>query len=87
MDRVRQPWRFVAKRFAAKEAVAKCLGCGIGVSLSWQDIIIDATASGEPRVTLSPRALALAMRRGGSRVLLSISDEHDYAVAFAALVA
>ena len=87
MDGVRQPWRFVAKRFAAKEAVAKCLGCGIGVALSWQDITIDATARGEPRVTLSPRALALARQRGGSRVLLSISDEHDYAVAFAALVA
>lgn len=82
-----QPWRFLAKRFAAKEAIAKSLGCGIGVALSWQDLQIDALASGAPRVRLSPRAAAVAADTGGSRVLLSISDEREYAVAFAALLA
>lgn len=81
-----QPWRFLAKRFAAKEAIAKCLGCGIGQALSWQDINVEGSASGEPQVALSSRALAVADQRGGSRVLLSISDERDYAVAFAVLV-
>jgi holo-[acyl-carrier protein] synthase len=81
-----QPWRFLAKRFAAKEAIAKALGCGIGVRLSWQDIHIENTPAGAPEVTLSARALAVAAERGGSRILLIISDERDYAVAFAALV-
>lgn len=82
-----QPGRFLAKRFAAKEAIAKALGCGIGVSLAWRDLQIDASPSGEPLVRLNARALAVAETRGGARVLLSISDEQAYAVAFAVLVA
>lgn len=82
-----QPWRFVAKRFAAKEAISKCLGTGIGVQLSWQDLELQRDAEGAPLVQLSPRAGALAARRGGSRVLVSLSDERAYAVAFAILLA
>jgi holo-[acyl-carrier protein] synthase len=81
-----QPWRFLARRFAAKEAIAKTLGCGIGVRLSWQDMRVENTGEGAPLVHLAPRAQAVAAERGGSRVLLSISDERDYALAFAALV-
>ena len=82
-----QPWRYLAKRFAAKEAIAKALGCGIGIRLSWQDMEISNAASGAPLVALSGQALAIAREQGGTRVLLSISDEQHYAVAFAALVA
>ena len=82
-----QPWSFLARRFAAKEAISKCLGCGIGSQLSWQDMQIDSRESGEPQVRLSPRARAVAARRGGARVLISISDEREYAVAFAVLLA
>lgn len=82
-----QPWRYLAKRFAAKEAIAKALGCGIGIRLSWQDMEISNAASGAPWVALSGPALAIAREQGGTRVLLSISDEQHYAVAFAALVA
>lgn len=83
----REPWRFLAKRFAAKEAIAKAMGTGIGAELSWQDIEIEKTAKGAPQVMLTPRAQALAERRGASRVLLSLSDEQAYAVAFAVLLA
>ena len=82
-----QPWRYLAKRFAAKEAIAKCLGTGIGVQLSWQDMEVQRDAQGAPLVQLTPRGSALAMSRGGTRVLLSIADEHAYAVAFAVLLA
>lgn len=82
-----RPGRFLAKRFAAKEALAKALGCGIGVHLSWQDLQVDSSAAGAPLVQLSPRAQALAESLGGQRMLLSIADEQEYAVAFAALVA
>lgn len=82
-----QPWRYLAKRFAAKEAIAKSLGTGIGVELSWQDIELRAAHSGAPLVHLSPRGSALAHKKGGSRVMLSLSDERAYAVAFAVLLA
>ena len=82
-----EPWRFLARRFAAKEAIAKALGCGIGVRLSWQDMRIENNGEGAPRVHLTTRGLALAAEQGGARVLLSISDEREYALAFAALVA
>lgn len=81
------PARFLARRFAAKEAMAKALGCGIGVRLSWQDLSVAHTDEGAPLAVMAPRARAIARGLGGERMLLSISDERAYAVAFAALVA
>ena len=77
--------RLLAKRFAAKEAVAKALGTGIGRGVSWQDIRIDHDANGAPLVKLSGGALRVAERRGGSRVEISLADELEYVVAFAVL--
>ena len=79
--------RLLAKRFAAKEAVAKALGTGIGRGVSWQDICIEHDDKGAPLVELSGGAAEVARRLGGSRVLLSLADEKDYVVAFAALIA
>lgn len=79
------PNRLLAKRFAAKEAISKALGTGIGRGVSWQDILVDHDASGAPRVVLSGGALAAARARGGNRVELSLADEVDYIVAFAVL--
>jgi holo-[acyl-carrier protein] synthase len=42
------PARAYAARFAAKEAVAKALGTGIGAQLEWRDVEIRRKASGEP---------------------------------------
>ena len=78
--------RLLAKRFAAKEAVAKTLGTGIGRGVSWQDIEVGHDDLGAPLVTLSGGASEVARSRGGSRVLLTLADEQDYVVAFAALV-
>lgn len=80
------PESFLAKRFAAKEAVAKALGTGIGRGVSFQHIEILNTAAGLPQVTLHGGALAAAQALGGERVLLSIADERDYAIAYAALI-
>ena len=81
----RQPQRLLAKRFAAKEAVAKALGTGIGRGVSWQDIGIGHDDSGAPCVILSGGALRVATERGGQRVELSLADEAEYVVAFAVL--
>ena len=77
--------RLLAKRFAAKEAVAKALGTGIGRGVSWQDIQIEHDSHGAPLVHLSGGALRVAGERGGQRVVLSLADEVDYVVAFAVL--
>ncbi len=80
-----QPRRLLAKRFAAKEAIAKALGTGIGRGVSWQDIAIDHDSNGAPRAVLSGGALQVATSRGGARVEISLSDEAEYVVAFAVL--
>lgn len=82
----RRPNNLLAKRFAAKEAVSKCLGTGIGRGISWQDIRILHDDHGAPGVELSGGALKAARARGGERVLLSLADEEGCVIAFAALV-
>jgi holo-[acyl-carrier protein] synthase len=82
----KQPERLLAKRFAVKEAVVKALGTGIGRGVSWQDIHLYHDDAGAPLVELSGGAAEVARQRGGSHVLVSLADERDYVVAFAALV-
>lgn len=81
----KMPHRLLAKRFAAKEAIAKALGTGIGRGVSWQDITIGHDEYGAPQACLTGGALAVAMERGGNRVELSLADEAEYVVAFAIL--
>jgi holo-[acyl-carrier protein] synthase len=83
----KQPSRLLAKRFAAKEAIAKSLGTGIGRGVSWQDIEIDHDQYGAPQVQLRGGAKRAAESRGGHRIALSLADEIDYVVAFAVLAA
>jgi len=71
----------LAGRFAAKEAVAKALGCGIG-PLGWQSIEILRGPAGEPRLHLREAALERAEALGLTTWSLSISHSADHAVAF-----
>ncbi|MGB2260493.1 MAG: holo-ACP synthase [Porticoccaceae bacterium] len=84
--RRKQDAAYVAKRFAAKEAVAKALGTGIGRGVSFQDILIVNNDAGAPGVELSGGALQLMQSLGGSRMLLSLADEQQYALAYAVLI-
>ncbi len=73
---------FVAGRFAAKEAMAKALGTGIGKSLSFHDMEVLNEASGKPTIRLSDEAIArIFPDRTGLRNHLSISHSREYAVA------
>jgi holo-[acyl-carrier protein] synthase len=76
---------FVAKRFAAKEAVAKALGTGIGRGLSFQHIEVSNDALGKPVVTVA--AHGNAMLDQAVNWHLSITDEREYAQAFVILEA
>lgn len=71
----------LAGRFAAKEAVAKALGCGIG-PLGWQSIEVLRGAAGEPVLLLHGEAQARAAALGLVSWSLSISHSAEYAVAF-----
>ncbi|MBO8128667.1 MAG: holo-ACP synthase [Peptococcaceae bacterium] len=75
----------LAARFAAKEAVLKALGIGLA-GCQWRDIEITTGLRGKPGVVLSGGAAGLAAARGISEVLISLSHESDYALAFAVAV-
>ncbi len=75
------PARFLAKRFAVKEAAAKALGTGIAAGVTLQDFTTSNEASGRPVLTMSGEAKALAERLGVTAVFLTIADEQQYAVA------
>ncbi|MGB0205710.1 MAG: holo-ACP synthase [Neptuniibacter sp.] len=78
-----RPALFLAKRFAAKEAVSKALGTGIGRGVSWHHIQIDKDEYGRPLVTLVEGADARATSLGITNLQLSYSDEREFIVAFA----
>ena len=71
----------LAGRFAAKEAVMKALGTGLSAGISWVDISVSILPSGEPRLALSGRAAEVAARLGISKLHISLSHCHSYAVA------
>lgn len=75
-----------AARFAAKEAISKAFGTGIGHHLGWKDMEIQKHDSGEPYVVLHNKGEELAKTRGVTEVLVSLSHSKDYAVAQAVIV-
>ena len=80
----RDPAPFIAARFAAKEAVSKAFGTGIGPHLGWHDIEVRRKPSGEPYVILHGKGEELLRSREASRLHLSISHtvQHATAVSF-----
>jgi len=78
----RQQARFLAKRFAAKEAAVKALGTGIGRGISWQHFEISHDELGRPLLTLSGNARKRSDAMGVGAFHLSYSDEQDQVIAF-----
>ena len=81
----RDPAPFLAARFAAKEAVSKAFGTGIGGRLGWQDLEVARKDSGEPYVILHDQGLVLLAERGATHVHLTLSHTNQHAVAVAML--
>jgi holo-[acyl-carrier protein] synthase len=75
------PARHLAARFAAKEALSKAFGTGIGKAMGWRDIDVQKKANGEPFVVLSGHAKELADRRGVRAVWITLSHTEDHAMA------
>src|SRR5688572_32698413 len=74
----KRPAPFLAARFAAKEAISKAFGTGIGAQLGWQDMEVGRKESGEPFVILHENGQKLLAARGARIVHLSLShtDQH-----------
>ncbi|MCC2617785.1 holo-ACP synthase [Aestuariibacter halophilus] len=77
----RYPARFLAKRFAAKEAAVKALGTGIGNGISWQHIEVGNHDNGQPFLRFNGHFATLCEQRGITHSWLSIADEQRYATA------
>lgn len=72
----------LAARFAAKEAVAKALGTGIG-EVAWKDIEVVAGPHREPTLRLHGQARELAHSMGLTDWAISLSHTEQHAVAVA----
>lgn len=79
----RDPVPALAARFAAKEAVMKALGVGLG-AFELRDVEVVRAASGQPTLSLTGRAAALADEAGVTRWHLSLSHSDLVAVAVVA---
>src|ERR1035437_2725290 len=81
----KRPAPFLAVRFAAKEAVSKAFGTGIGAALGWVDIEIRRKESGERFVVLHGKGQELLEARGAKKLHISLSHTENYAAATAIL--
>jgi holo-[acyl-carrier protein] synthase len=86
-DAMPAPGRHYAARFAAKEAMSKAFGTGIGAHVGWRDIEVKRKESGEPYVILHGAAEAYAKTLQVTQTLISLSHSDHYAVANAILIA
>jgi holo-[acyl-carrier protein] synthase len=82
--RARDPARFLAKRFAAKEALGKALGIGVAAPATLPNIAVVHDALGKPSFDYAPN-LSHYLAERGLVAHLSISDEQDFALAFVVL--
>ncbi len=79
--RYREPWEYYAGRWAAKEAVAKALGCGIGSECALAEVEVLHGENGEPNLSLSGAAGERFRRLGAARLHLSLSHDGGFAMA------
>ncbi len=75
------PARHLAVRFAAKEAVSKAFGTGIGKAMGWRDIDVRKRPTGEPFLVFSGPAQELAAKRGVTSALITLSHTEHHAMA------
>lgn len=72
-----------AARFAAREAVMKALGVGLG-AFDLHDVSVERTQSGEPRLVVRGRAAELAQERGITTWFVSLTHTESVAMAMVA---
>lgn len=73
--------RYLATRFAAKEAFSKAIGTGIRAPMTWHNLQVKSLESGQP-ILQTVGVLGEWMRTQNLNAKISLSDELEYAVAF-----
>lgn len=76
-----QPIRFLAKRFAVKEAAAKAFGTGIRQGLAFDQFEVVNDALGKPGLVFHGRAAEMVLELGIKSVHVTLADERRYACA------
>jgi holo-[acyl-carrier protein] synthase len=84
--RRRDPIPHFAARFAAKEATLKALGTGLRMGVNWRELEVRRERGQAPTMTLHGKSRAIALAKGGRRVLLSLTHDGEYAMAQAMLI-
>ena len=80
---------YYSKRFAGKEALSKACGTGIGADIGWHDMEILNDKKGAPTVKFSGKAQKFLQKKFKVKKVtpfISLTDETEYAMAFAVLV-
>lgn len=85
-EKQKRPEIHYAARFAAKEAVAKALGTGIGQDLAWLDMEIRRRESGEPEVFLTGDGEKFAKANDIAQIKISLTHAQHYAAANAVVL-
>ena len=83
----KKPELHYAARFAAKEAVSKALGTGIGGQAGWLDLEITRDPSGAPKLLLQGTAAEFTKLQGITEIQISLTHAREYAAANAIAIA
>lgn len=78
----KRPVRFLAMRFAAKEATSKAFGTGFKQGVAPRQIEVTHNAAGKPSLVFSGQVKKLATEKGIVASHVSLTDEDDFAVAY-----
>ena len=81
-----RPVRFLAMRFAAKEAIVKAMGTGFAHGMWIRDAGVAPNAWGRPEIIWSERGREMCDKLGVGEGHISLSDEAGMVVAFAVLM-
>jgi holo-[acyl-carrier protein] synthase len=85
-ERTQRPARYLAMRFAGKEAVVKAMGTGFAHGMWLRDVGVVQNDWGQPQIVFSARGEQLRQRLGIGEGHLSLSDEGGLVVAVAVLM-
>ena len=77
--------RFLANRFAGKEAATKALGTGFSQGITWKDFGVGNKSSGQPELILSNKVEKLFITKGITSSHISLTDELPWSMAFVIL--
>jgi len=86
LARTRRPERFIAMRFAAKEAIVKAMGTGFGHGVWIRDVGVVQNSWGKPEVVFSARGERVRRKLGVGEGHVTLTDEAGLVVAVAVLM-